>query len=82
MTYSYVTHSQQNAYYTIVFADSMDSDTTVSIRFLPTVSMPFAPGHLDLYSIKHRDLAMILYNLELYGMTLITNPRKDIFTDD
>ena len=74
MVYSYLTHSKQTEYYLIVFIDSMNSDNTVAIRFLPMAELPFAPGNIELHNMKHRDIDMILYNLELYGMTLIVTP--------
>lgn len=76
MVFSYVTHSEQNEYYTIVFADILETGTTITIRFLPTVTLPFAPGNIDLHNIKHRDLDMILYILESYGMTFIIDTKS------
>lgn len=74
MVYSYLTHSKQAEYYLIVFTEGMNSDNTVAIHFLPMAALPFAKGNIELHNIKHRELNMILYNLELYGMTLIVTP--------
>lgn len=71
MTYSFTTHTKQGEYYFIVFTCDTE-DTRIIIKFLPTVPLPFSRPHIDLSSMRMRNLHMILNSLENYGFTLIT----------
>lgn len=71
MTYSYATHSKQGDYFSLVFINDTE-DAQFTVRFLPNISLPFRDDHIQLSHIKMRVPEMILYTLEEYGLTIIT----------
>ena len=69
-TYSFVTYTKIESFYLFVFESDLVPDTFMKVRLLPRkTNMLFS--ELDIHHMKLRDPEVILYMLELYGLTLI-----------